>query len=243
MTYHADDYGLNSPANNAIGSMIQAESLTSVSVIVTNDSFDDIKPNLETVKLPVFLHVNLTEGRPVSDPDKIRSLVNKHGEFVGQTGLFLRVLAGNVYPRDIFHELYAQLDKLKSAGVEVVGIDTHQHAHMFEPIAYSVYEFAHINKIKHVRSFGQLVTTGFWASVFKKVYMFMSIVSNDNGQRLPMSWREKRWVEFVMATWQDQAKYKGSATVVCHPGTNYDCAGNPLLHAVKHQLRVLKIIA
>jgi predicted glycoside hydrolase/deacetylase ChbG (UPF0249 family) len=243
MTYHADDYGLNNSANKAIDSMLGVESLASVSVIVTNDSYSDIKPKLKHSKVPVFLHVNFTEGRPVSEPDKIRSLVNKRGEFVGQTGLFLRVLAGNVYPRDIFHELYAQYHLLKSSGVDVAGIDTHQHAHMFEPISYCVYEFAHINGVKHVRSFGQLVTTGFWAWVFKKVYMFMSIVSNDQGQHLPMSWREKKWVEFVMATWQDQAGYRGEATVVCHPGTNYDCAGNPLLHAIKHQLRVLKIIA
>lgn len=67
--------------------------------------------------LPVGLHINLTEGKPVSPPELIRSLL-KNNEFRGKF-LFKEALKNEeIDTNEILIEIYAQINKFQ----ELVGI-------------------------------------------------------------------------------------------------------------------------
>ena len=81
---HADDYGLNTTVNNAVALLQKNKQLDSVSVVTNFASFKDISAGLSALSIDVFLHVNLTEGTPVTPAQKIPSLVNSNGQFLNQ---------------------------------------------------------------------------------------------------------------------------------------------------------------
>src|SRR5438477_571510 len=76
----ADDFGLTDRINEAIGSAHRHGIVTTASLMVTGGGFEsavNIARNLPGLDLG--LHLNLTEGRPISPWEAIPSLANAGG--------------------------------------------------------------------------------------------------------------------------------------------------------------------
>ncbi len=79
--------------------------------------------------LGIGLHLNLTEGAPLSPSSAVPSLVDKHGQMLGKFGLRDALQAGRVQDTHLQTELSAQLSWYRSvvpAGQTHWHIDGHQ---------------------------------------------------------------------------------------------------------------------
>jgi predicted glycoside hydrolase/deacetylase ChbG (UPF0249 family) len=87
------------------------------------------------LSLGVGLHFNITEGRPIADPARIRGLLGANGEFFGSsTQLANRAMLGRLREEEVMIELRAQIERAMSAGIKLTHVDSHKHAHALPPI-------------------------------------------------------------------------------------------------------------
>ncbi|MEI6480954.1 MAG: ChbG/HpnK family deacetylase [Candidatus Saccharibacteria bacterium] len=235
---HADDYGLNTTVNNEVALLQKNKQLDSVSVVTNFASFKEISAGLSALSIDVFLHVNLTEGAPVSPAQKIPSLVNSNGQFLNQLTFIWRCIIGKINANEVYVEIQNQYDRALQSGARIVGLDSHQHVHAFQPVAKVMYDFAADHNIAYVRSYKQVCAKGLSARCIKILYVFLARMSGRG--RLPISWRKKSWKNYMMATWQDTRFYSGSVTVVIHPGTNYDRQGSIITSLLRHYRHIAK---
>ncbi len=74
------------------------------------------------------LHLNLTEGMPLTDA---KSLRGKDGQFRDLKGQLIALTTGRVVAREIEVEVNAQWDRMRSMDLPVAHINGHQHIHLF----------------------------------------------------------------------------------------------------------------
>jgi predicted glycoside hydrolase/deacetylase ChbG (UPF0249 family) len=94
-----------------------------------------------TKKLPslgVGVHLNLTEGKPLSQPADVRALLGADGELdCSTTKLAFFSLAGPKTRGAIRTELAAQIQWVIESGVKPTHLDSHKHFHTF-PVVFSI---------------------------------------------------------------------------------------------------------
>jgi len=131
----ADDFGRFPREDEAIENCVSCGPITSVSVMVNmvspraSDRLKRLAP-----RCSVGLHLNLTEGLPVSDPRSIPSLVDGSGSFWGFEYFMARLLTGRLRGGDIFRELCAQVSKGISLFGRPLHADTHKHIHQLPAV-------------------------------------------------------------------------------------------------------------
>jgi len=208
--------------------MIQADELVSVSVIVTGEGFNEIGDSLARLSVPIFLHVNLTEGMPLVRDDK-SSIINENGSFYPQNKFIIRSIIGKTQRKHAERELRAQFELL-SQKCKVVGIDSHQHAHAFEPLASLVKELA-AEKSLLMRSYKEVDAHSFGAKTVRFLYHIAGVLSAR--LRNPPSWNQVGWKRFMMRSWEKLPRDYNGVTVV-HPGTNFDAHGGFIKQVLRH---------
>lgn len=125
---NADDYGLTASVNRAIEAAHAAGVVTSTSVMVNQAHCGDVVDlPLRRPQLGIGLHLTLTLGTPISEPAKVRTLVDSDGRFLGRETLIGRLRAGQVAPPEIVRECSAQLERLRSLGIDADHWNVHQH--------------------------------------------------------------------------------------------------------------------
>lgn len=86
--------------------------------------------------LPLGLHVNLTEGRPVSPLSQSSGLLAEHGCFLGKMPFREAAEAGAIQLEALYGEVRAQLQKfVQLAGRLPAHVDGHQHVHVVPEVA------------------------------------------------------------------------------------------------------------
>ncbi|MDP3790766.1 MAG: ChbG/HpnK family deacetylase [Candidatus Omnitrophota bacterium] len=122
----ADDLGLTKSINEGIAKACKEGIVTSVSVIPTGEAFDDA---VETIKGLSFkgvgAHLALSETKPLLSSSKF---------YKNHNGLFFSLLLGIVKQQDIYTELKAQLELLRSKGLDITHINGHEHIHLIPQI-------------------------------------------------------------------------------------------------------------
>ena len=76
----ADDYGISEGANSRIENCLENGVLNKISVL-PNGKVLDFKKRLSDKDAILSLHINLVEGRPLSNPDDVDLLVSESGYF------------------------------------------------------------------------------------------------------------------------------------------------------------------
>lgn len=129
---HADDFGLSEPVNHGIVEAHCRGIVTSTSIMACGAAFEHaVALARSTPTLDVGVHLTLTEEPPVSNPDRIPSLLAPDGRFHTHTTSFVRhYLAGRVSLDEVERELDAQIRRIVERGVAVSHLDGHQHVHM-----------------------------------------------------------------------------------------------------------------
>jgi dolichyl-phosphate beta-glucosyltransferase len=128
---HADDYGLAPGVNRAIEEGLSKGAVHSASILVGGgDGLRALAWAAAHPECDFGVHLNLTHGRPVSDPAGVRSLVDASGRFHGLTRLLGRLLLDRVVLSEVESEWRAQIAAVRDAGVRVSHLDSHRHVHL-----------------------------------------------------------------------------------------------------------------
>ncbi len=152
---NADDFGLTPGVNRAIAELHDAGAVTSATLMATGPAFDDaVTLALARPSLGVGCHILLVDGKPVSDPATIPTLLapdrrtfrNSLGDFA------LGVLRGVIREDEIQRETLAQIQKLQSAGLRLTHIDTHKHTHLLSRVTRPIIRALEQSDIRAIRN-------------------------------------------------------------------------------------------
>ena len=130
----ADDYGISECANTHIENCLKNGVLNKVSVL-PNGEITNFKQRLSGKNVLLSLHINLVEGRPLSNLSDVNLLVSESGYFrYSFIGLFFLSISSKrkEFEKQIYKEIQSQIKFWKKAMGEntPVSIDSHQHTHM-----------------------------------------------------------------------------------------------------------------
>ncbi len=164
LVLHADDFGMNAAVNSGIVRGFTHGLLTSTSVLANGPGFaaalelwqdlaarrarDDL-PSLEARRsladsvapFDLGVHVNLTQGRPLTDERYPQPLLDRNGLFPGVFGLATRLLiSGARFRREIAAELRAQIERVIESGFAPTHLNAHQYIDIFPAISAMVPE-------------------------------------------------------------------------------------------------------
>ncbi len=151
--FNADDLGLTRGINAGILEAYEHGVLRSASLIVTAEAAEDAVALIKARPgLDVGLHITLVEERPILPPIRIPSLV-ADGRFLRRaSAVYLRYALGRWNVDEAEAEIAAQLDRMRSFGLEPSHLDGHQHLHLLPRLFPSVIALARHQGIRFVRS-------------------------------------------------------------------------------------------
>jgi predicted glycoside hydrolase/deacetylase ChbG (UPF0249 family) len=158
---NADDFGYSYSVNRAILQSFQRSLCNSLSLMPNLDGFEDAIGLIKAhpiLRRRVGIHVNLTEGFPLSDEIRHCSrFCDPEGRFSyrRERPLFLlsRRERGAVY-----EEIKMQLDRVIAAGIEPVHLDSHHHVHTewaISSIVNRLVQEYHIGRVRRARNMGR----------------------------------------------------------------------------------------
>jgi len=163
---NADDLGLTRGVNRGIVECIRQGVVTSTTLMANASAFDDAVGRLravtatanpgarETPPAGVGVHLTLVDGKPLSPPQQVSSLLaDGADEFrAGFAGFALSALTRRLDTGQIAREVEAQIRKVQAAGVPVSHVDTHKHVHLLPPVSRAVLRVARACGIRAVRN-------------------------------------------------------------------------------------------
>ncbi|MBN1466490.1 ChbG/HpnK family deacetylase [candidate division KSB1 bacterium] len=132
---NADDFGRTCEINRGIVESFHNGIVTSASLLVNFPAFADAAELINLYDMPVGIHFNLTEGRPVSDCSCVPSLVDRSGQFYGKFIFYHRLITGCFREQEMKRELAAQMEKCLEYGLKLDHYDGHHHIHAVRAIA------------------------------------------------------------------------------------------------------------
>ncbi len=150
---NADDFGLCEGVNRAIVKAHKDGMLTSATIMANMAGAKDAaKIARELPSLGVGVHLNLTDGRPVTKDNSIACLLDNDGEFISSPAkLAVLSLIRPKVRNAIRAELAAQIQSVIDNGLKPTHLDSHKHIHSFPPIFSVVCELAHRFGITAIR--------------------------------------------------------------------------------------------
>lgn len=137
---NADDFGLTPGINEGIVQAHREGILTSTTLMANAPAFDDaVRRAKENPLLGVGVHLVLIDGRPVSPPEEVPSLVDDNGRLPQSLANFVaRVTSRAIRREHIETELRSQIEKIRSAGINPTHVDSHKHTHAHPRVMNSV---------------------------------------------------------------------------------------------------------
>ncbi|HKW33981.1 MAG TPA: ChbG/HpnK family deacetylase [Candidatus Acidoferrum sp.] len=129
---NADDLGWTDGVNRGILDAFRGGIVTSTSVLANGAAFAEaVKTAKSAPRLAVGVHLNLSDGAPTADRERVTSLLNDDGAFAdGPEGLLLKRARGVLVLDEVEEEWDAQIQKVRDAGIRPTHLDGHKHVHM-----------------------------------------------------------------------------------------------------------------
>ena len=126
---NADDFGFNREITDGIVEAHKNGVVTSTTLMINMAAAEyAIDRAADCPNLSVGLHMNLTAGRPVSDPEEIPSLVGKDGLFHDHRVFFRKANRCQFNSSELELEMRRQLEKVHSLGLVPTHADSHHHS-------------------------------------------------------------------------------------------------------------------
>ena len=153
LVVNADDLGLTVGVNDGIFAAHDRGILTSASVFANAPATADaIRGVHHRPSLGVGVHLALVDGTPMLPPNRVPTLVEDDGRFRASWKPFIvACLRGRVSLEEVERELTAQIDRIRSEGIQLTHLDAHKHVHAFPPIFAIVARVAERFRIQVVR--------------------------------------------------------------------------------------------
>ncbi len=151
---NADDFGMSLPVSRGILKAAEYGIVRSTSAMTNGEGFASSMDELAAsgVKLDVGFHATLTWGRPISDPAKIPTLVDKEGNFHSRGSFLVRSFLGSISKKEVFEELRAQCKRLQERVPCISHINGHHHVHTFPYVRWAIERIAREFNIPFVRA-------------------------------------------------------------------------------------------
>lgn len=150
---NADDLAWAEGVNRGIAEAHRNGIVTSATILANGSAFASAVELVKTTPaLSVGVHLNLSDGKPVSPPEMVSSLVNDHGEFAGgPEALLLRIARRNLRLKEVELEWQNQIQRVLDAGIRPSHLDGHKHVHMLPGMFEIALRLAKRNAIGAVR--------------------------------------------------------------------------------------------
>ncbi len=152
----ADDCGLSEGINQAAYDLYQRGLLTTATMMMNFSAIDHaLRLFRQAPRLNLGVHLNLTDGYPLTDIPPQAGLTQADGRFQPRTVLFTR----SVFPSDIWlqaaeAEMNAQVESfIQHMGYPPQHLTTHMHFHILPALRYIVLDLADHYAIQWVRAF------------------------------------------------------------------------------------------
>lgn len=150
---NADDFGLCDGVNKAVAQAHTDGVLTSATIMANMPAANEaVKIARQLPTLGIGVHLNLTEGRPLSKDTCIDRLLDADGQFAcSPAKLSLFSLAGHKIREAIRAELAAQIQWVIDNGLKPTHLDSHKHIHTFPQLFSIVCQLAGRFQIPAIR--------------------------------------------------------------------------------------------
>ena len=156
----ADDFGLAPGISAGIARLAQAGRLTAISCLTNGADWASAAPLLDGLptSVDVGLHLNFTEGRPLSP-----RLAKRWPQFPPLPLLIARAHLGLLPRGALRNEAHAQLAAfMRARGVAPAFIDGHQHVHHLPGLRNLILDMLeHVQPLPAMRSTGRVLGPGF----------------------------------------------------------------------------------
>lgn len=155
---NADDFGMTVGVNRAIAEAHRAGLVTSATVMSNEAATDDaIAIASQSPLLKTGCHIVLVDGRPVSEPQRVPTLIDSHNGRgaklrAGIAQLAVASVMGRVREDEMRNEAAAQISRLQSQGLLLSHIDCHMHSHILPRVLRAVLQAARDHGVKAVRN-------------------------------------------------------------------------------------------
>ncbi len=150
---NADDFGLCTGVNRGISEAHSKGVLTSTTIMVNMPGAEEaVKTAKKLPSLGVGVHLNLTEGSPVSKEDVVQCLLDKEGQFTYlPSKLSFLALLKRDFRTAIRTELAAQIQWVIDNGLKPTHLDSHKHIHCSPAIYPMICDLAKDFNISAIR--------------------------------------------------------------------------------------------
>jgi predicted glycoside hydrolase/deacetylase ChbG (UPF0249 family) len=151
LVVNADDYAYYRGVSRGILEAAARGIVTATGVFANAARFEEDVPALrECAALDAGVHLNLTDGRPLT-PDMRNRLARWGGQFPRKFAIAAAVLAGAVRVRDVEVEWRAQIERCLGAGLKLQFLNSHEHIHMLPALFPLTLALAERYRIPHLR--------------------------------------------------------------------------------------------
>jgi len=150
---NADDLGWTQGVNRGIAEAHRNGIVTSTSLLANGGAFEGgVRTARESPRLGVGVHLNLSDGKPVAPPERVKSLLDENGDFSGgPETLLVRLTAKKVETKEVEAEWNAQIEKVRAAGIRPTHLDGHKHVQMLPGLFAVALRLAKKHGIEAVR--------------------------------------------------------------------------------------------
>lgn len=151
----ADDCGLAQCIDHSTATLFQKGMVSTASIIMNYPHVNHALDNFQRLpQLELGVHLNLTEGEPLSDVAKKSDLVRGNGRFRNRVFLFAQALfLSDVMQATIEAECRVQIETfIERTGHHPAHLTAHMHFHMFPSLREIVYRLADEYDVQWVRN-------------------------------------------------------------------------------------------
>jgi len=150
---NADDLGLSHGITDAILQCHAKGIVTSASFMVNQPASEYAAERLRKyASLDVGIHLNLCQGKPVLPPEEVPSLVGPNGHFLRPSEMGRRLAQWRASPKEIEAEFRAQIDRMRSFGLQPSHADSHHRFHIYPAAAVAFRRALESRGIERARS-------------------------------------------------------------------------------------------
>lgn len=128
---NADDFGMTRGCTEGIIKAMMEGIVTSTSVMINMDgALQSITFAKENGIEAIGLHLTLTAGKPVTETEKIGSLVQENSRFHKRS----KALLSKIKLEEVRIELEKQVEVFLKTGMGLTHLDSHHHIHMYDGV-------------------------------------------------------------------------------------------------------------
>jgi hopanoid biosynthesis associated protein HpnK len=150
---NADDFGLTEQVSRGILDAHREGIVTSTTLMANGGAFDTaVSVAHSEYDLGIGVHLNLTEGTPVSPASNIPTLVDRQGRLhLSPHRLAQGIVTRQVSLAEVETELRQQIRKVLGAGILPTHLDGHKHVHVMPGVSDIVVRLAQEFLIPSIR--------------------------------------------------------------------------------------------